>query len=50
MNEDVTFWTWVSEDMLGLVTEREVFHWKVMEGQAAPSKVEIPRPSFRERP
>jgi len=39
MNEDVTFWTWVSDSMLGLVTEREVFHWKVMEGQAAPSKV-----------
>ena len=50
MNEDVTFWTWVSDDMLGLVTEREVFHWKVMEGQAAPTKVEISLPSFRKRP
>ena len=42
MNDDVTFWTWVSDTTIGLVTEREVYHWKVTEGQAAPSKV---RPS-----
>ena len=41
MNEDVTFWTWVSDSMLGLVTEREVYHWKVIEGQAAPVKVKM---------
>ncbi|RSH92447.1 hypothetical protein EHS25_008863 [Saitozyma podzolica] len=39
MNDDVTFWTWISDSTLGMVTEREVFHWKVIEGQAAPQKV-----------
>ncbi|GFZ51649.1 LOW QUALITY PROTEIN: Clathrin heavy chain [Saitozyma sp. JCM 24511] len=39
MNDDVTFWTWISDSTLGMVTEREVHHWKVIEGQAAPQKV-----------
>ncbi|WVQ80099.1 hypothetical protein IAT38_002200 [Cryptococcus sp. DSM 104549] len=39
MNEDVIFWTWIDNVTLGIVTEREVFHWKVMDGQAAPTKV-----------
>ncbi|ORY30240.1 hypothetical protein BCR39DRAFT_530157 [Naematelia encephala] len=39
MNEDVTFWTWINDTTLGLVTDREVHHWKVIEGQAAPQKV-----------
>jgi len=43
MNEDVVFWTWISDTTLGLVTEREVLHWKVMDGQAAPTKVSIDR-------
>jgi clathrin heavy chain len=46
MNEDVSFWTWINDTTLGLVTDREVHHWKVMEGQASPSKVRqyfIPR-------
>lgn len=38
MNDDVTFWTWITDSTLGLVTDREVHHWKVMEGQQAPSK------------
>ncbi|KAL7419060.1 Clathrin heavy chain [Cryptotrichosporon argae] len=39
MNEDVTFWTWINPSTLGLVTDREVQHWKVIEGQQAPAKV-----------
>jgi clathrin heavy chain len=39
MNEDVTFWSWINDSTLGVVTEREVHHWKVTEGQAAPQKV-----------
>ncbi|OXG17129.1 clathrin heavy chain [Cryptococcus neoformans Ze90-1] len=39
MNDDVTFWTWINDTTLGIVTEREVYHWKVMDGQAAPTKV-----------
>jgi clathrin heavy chain len=41
MNDDVVFWTWISESTLGMVTEREVLHWKVMDGQAAPTKVSL---------
>ena len=39
MNDDIPFWTWVNDTTLGIVTDREVFHWKVMEGQTAPQKV-----------
>jgi clathrin heavy chain len=39
MNEDVTFWTWINDSTLGMVTEHSVHHWKVTEGQAAPQKV-----------
>ncbi|RXK35208.1 clathrin heavy chain [Tremella mesenterica] len=39
MNEDVTFWSWISDTTLGLVTDTQVYHWKVIEGQAAPTKV-----------
>lgn len=39
MNDDVTFWTWINNTTLGIVTEREVYHWKVMDGQTAPTKV-----------
>lgn len=43
MNDDIPFWTWVNDTTLGIVTDREVFHWKVMEGQTAPTKVSWPR-------
>jgi clathrin heavy chain len=39
MNDDIPFWTWVNDTTLGIVTDREVYHWKVMEGQTAPTKV-----------
>lgn len=39
MNEDVTFWKWINDTTLGMVTERSVYHWKVTEGQAAPQKI-----------
>lgn len=42
MNDDIPFWTWVNDTTLGIVTDREVFHWKVMEGQTAPQKVSLP--------
>jgi hypothetical protein len=45
MNDDIPFWTWVNDTTLGIVTDREVFHWKVMEGQTAPTKVSFPSPS-----
>ncbi|TXT13046.1 hypothetical protein VHUM_01447 [Vanrija humicola] len=39
MNEDVIYWAWINENTLGIVTEREVHHWNVIEGQAAPKKI-----------
>ncbi len=38
MQEDVTFWKWISNTTLGIVTENAVYHWS-MEGEAAPAKV-----------
>jgi clathrin heavy chain len=39
MNDDVPFWTWISDTTLGLVTERDVQHWNVVGGESAPRKV-----------
>lgn len=40
MNDDVQFWTWVSESTLGLVTTSSVFHWDVYDdSQESPVKV-----------
>lgn len=39
MNDDIPYWTWVNDTTLGIVTDREVYHWKVMEGQTSPTKV-----------
>ncbi|KAK4240826.1 hypothetical protein C8A03DRAFT_31102 [Achaetomium macrosporum] len=40
MSEDVTFWKWISESTLGLVTENAIYHWNVFDpSQAAPVKV-----------
>ena len=42
VNEDVSLWKWISDTTIGLVTDRDVQHWKVVEGQAAPTKVSQP--------
>lgn len=39
MNDDIPYWTWINDTTLGIVTDREVYHWKVMEGQTSPTKV-----------
>ncbi|KAK1921835.1 hypothetical protein DB88DRAFT_499360 [Papiliotrema laurentii] len=39
MNDDVVFWTWINDTTLGMVTDRDVHHWKVIEGQQAPVKI-----------
>ncbi|KAK4132369.1 clathrin heavy chain [Trichocladium antarcticum] len=40
MAEDVSFWKWISETSLGLVTETAIYHWDVFDPtQAAPVKV-----------
>lgn len=40
MNEDVMFWKWISESVLGLVTETSVYHWDIFnDSQAAPVKM-----------
>ncbi|CEH18551.1 clathrin heavy chain [Ceraceosorus bombacis] len=38
MHEDVTFWKWISNTSLGIVTEGSVYHWS-MEGEAGPQKI-----------
>ncbi|KAJ2895341.1 uncharacterized protein MKZ38_006691 [Zalerion maritima] len=40
MNEDISFWKWISETTLGLVTDQAVYHWDITDStQAAPVKV-----------
>jgi clathrin heavy chain len=39
MNEDVTFWRWISETTIGLVTETAVFHWTISDPTSPPQKV-----------
>ena len=40
MNEDVVFWKFTSENILGLVTETAVYHWDIFDPtQAAPVEV-----------
>lgn len=38
MNEDVKFWTWVSDTLIGLVTPTSVYHWS-LQGEEVPKKV-----------
>ena len=38
MVEDVTFWKWINEKTLALVTEASVYHWS-MEGDSQPQKI-----------
>ena len=40
MNEDVSYWKWISETTLGMVTETSVYHWDVFDqSQVAPAKI-----------
>ena len=40
MDQDVTFWKWISETTIGLVTDSAVYHWDVFDpAQASPVKV-----------
>ncbi|KAJ3382198.1 hypothetical protein HDU84_004560 [Entophlyctis sp. JEL0112] len=38
MHEDVVFWKWASLTVIGIVTDRSVYHWS-MEGDSGPQKV-----------
>jgi clathrin heavy chain len=39
MNEDVTFWKWVNEKTIGLVTDTAVFHWSIDSDSTSPQKI-----------
>ena len=39
MNEDVTFWKWINEKTIGLVTETSVYHWLIDSDVSAPQKI-----------
>lgn len=38
ITEDVTYWKWINNNTLVLVTEQSVYHWS-MEGESQPQKV-----------
>ncbi|MBW0487421.1 hypothetical protein O181_027136 [Austropuccinia psidii MF-1] len=39
MHEDVTFWKWINESTLGIVTETAVYHWTTTDPNSPPTKV-----------
>ena len=39
MSEDVTFWKWISEKTIGLVTDVAVYHWSIDSDASVPVKV-----------
>ena len=38
-NEDVTFWKWISDTTIGMVTETAVYHWSISDQSSPPQKV-----------
>ncbi|KAH9456941.1 hypothetical protein Pst134EA_020848 [Puccinia striiformis f. sp. tritici] len=39
MHEDVTFWKWINDSTLGIVTETSVYHWAALDPTSPPVKV-----------
>ena len=39
MSEDVTYWKWISEKTIGLVTDAAVYHWSIDSDASVPVKV-----------
>lgn len=37
--EDVTFWKWISENTVGIVTETAVYHWSTTDATSPPQKM-----------
>ncbi|OBZ66438.1 Clathrin heavy chain 1 [Grifola frondosa] len=38
-NEDITFWKWLSESTIGMVTDTAVYHWSITDATSPPQKV-----------
>ncbi|KAG8858441.1 hypothetical protein FRB91_009751 [Serendipita sp. 411] len=38
-SEDVIFWKWISNSVIGLVTETAVFHWSITDSTSPPQKI-----------
>lgn len=38
-NEDVIFWKWISDQIIGIVTETSVFHWSTTDATSPPQKI-----------
>ncbi|KAH8116430.1 clathrin heavy chain [Phellopilus nigrolimitatus] len=38
-NEDIVFWKWVSDTVIGMVTDTAVFHWTIADQTSAPQKI-----------
>lgn len=39
MNDDVSFWKWINDSTLGIVTETAVYHWAALDPTSPPVKV-----------
>ena len=39
INEDVTFWKWINEKTIGLVTDTSVYHWSIDSDASTPQKI-----------
>ncbi|KAI5123544.1 hypothetical protein M0805_006703 [Coniferiporia weirii] len=38
-NEDIVFWKWVSETVIGMVTDTAVYHWTIADQTSPPHKI-----------
>ena len=38
-NENVVFWKWISESVIGIVTDTSVYHWNITDATSPPQKV-----------
>ncbi|XP_050410049.1 clathrin heavy chain 2 [Patella vulgata] len=39
LHEPVVYWTWVSSDVIGMVTETAIYHWDLWQGNCPPEKM-----------
>jgi clathrin heavy chain len=38
-NEDIVFWKWISDSVIGMVTDTSVFHWSISDATSPPQKI-----------
>lgn len=45
-DDDIVFWTWISESNIGMVTHSAVYHWSVTDPTSPPQKIFDLSPAF----